>query len=286
MSNGLFDQSDSMPEQSPSRRRGRPRKNDAGPIDGKTTVLALDRGLRALVFLAESGGASLTDISRNVETPVATMHRILATLRQRGMAGYDADSGIWSVGPQAYRVGAAYRQSHNLLEIASQVMERMSKETGETSNLAIEDEGNLLYLIQVESDNPIRASIKNGTTAYFHTSGVGKAMMAYMDQARLDRILDSQALVRQTPKTITDADELLGELARVRQRGWALDDEERFLGMRCIAAPVFDQLGQVVAGVSVSGPSSRFSDEAMDDLVQSVVGGARHISDRLRDASA
>lgn len=111
-----------MTEQRDVKHRGRPRKSVSNLTDQKSTVVALDRGLRTLIFLAGSGRATLSEISQNTSTPIATTHRILDTLRQRGMAKQDVTTGIWSVGPQAYRVGTSYRESYNLLEMAKPVM--------------------------------------------------------------------------------------------------------------------------------------------------------------------
>ena len=270
-----------MSEPRKTLRRGRPKAAGLGPDRNKSTVLALDRGLRAMIYLADSGGATLTEISKDTKTPVATCHRILATLQLRGMAKFVEATGRWRVGPQAYLVGQRYRESYDLLRLATPIMQRISKETGETSNLAVEDNGELLYLAQVESDNPIRASIKNGTDNHFNTSGVGKVIMAFMDKPRLNQLLQSLKLVRQTANSITERSDLEAELTLVRQRGWALDNEERFPGLRCIAAPVFDPTGGIVAGISISGPSVRFPDDELPVLAKSVTLAAQEISDRL-----
>ncbi len=201
------------------------------------------------------------------------------------MVVHDADRGKWRIGPQAYRVGCAFEEGSSLLDVAPSVMRALSKETGETVNLATEENGKLLYLMQVESENPIRASFKNGTDAFFHTSGVGKAIMAFMEEAVLDKFLVPLTLVRQTSNSITDKQLLKAELRVSRQRGWALDNEERFPGMRCIAAPVFDTLENVIAGVSISGPTNRFPDNKLERLAASVVKAANEITERLRNTS-
>ncbi|MEP3045857.1 MAG: IclR family transcriptional regulator [Roseibium sp.] len=273
-----------MTDQQTITRKGRPRRNLSTPNEGGSIVLALDRGLSALVFLADNRGATLTEISRGTNTPVATAHRILMTLHQRGMANFDEAAGKWVVGAQAYRVGNAYQGSANLILIATPVLEELSKATGETANLAIEDSGELLYLLQVESDNPIRASIKNGAASYFHTSGVGKTLMAHMDNAHLNRFLKGRDLVRQTSKSITSRDNLAAELTKIKEQGWALDDEERFIGMRCIAAPVFDTLGNAIAGISISGPSVRFPDDHLQHLADKVQDAADKITKSLESS--
>lgn len=267
-----------MPVAKTAARRGRPKKAGKQADPGSGTVLALDRGLRVLSFLAEHGGATLTEISKQADMPVATAHRILVTLESRGFAELIETSGQWVIGVQAFRTGNTYQQSFNLSEIAKPIMQELSATTGETSNLAVEDQGELVYLLQVESENPIRASLKSGTASHFHTSGVGKAMLAHMDQPKLDRILATGELARQTANSITDIDLLRSEFSAIRQRGWALDDEERFVGMRCIAAPIFDRFGGLIGGVSISGPSARFPDDRLPAFAENVAKAAERIS--------
>ncbi|MEM5583130.1 IclR family transcriptional regulator [Roseibium sp. AS2] len=266
-------------------RRGRPKGTTRAPNTPTQTVQALDRGLKVLVFLADNQKATLSEISRNTNTPVASTHRILATLQQRGMVLFNEQDGHWCVGAQAFRVGNAYQAGSNLMTAATPVMEELARLTGETANLAIEDGGELLYLIQVESDNPIRASIKNGAASYFHTSGVGKILLAHMDNSQLDRFLKDRKLARQTSKSITQPDHLKSELAKIRDLGWALDDEERYMGMRCIAAPVFDTLGKVIAGVSISGPSVRFPDNQLQRIADKVQYAANRITSALESTT-
>ncbi|WP_170607582.1 IclR family transcriptional regulator [Ruegeria arenilitoris] len=274
-----------MNEHSSTTRRGRPRLKGNEVKSVNSPVVALDRGIRVLVFLADAKAATPAEIVKATEIPAPTVHRILNTLRQRGMVALDEEQGKWRIGPQSYRIGSTFEEGSSLLEAAPSVMRTLAKETGETANLAVQESGKLLYLIQIESENPIRASIKNGMAAYFHTSGVGKAIMAFMEEAELEELMAQLTLVRQTSNSIHDTQHLKAELLKSRQRGWALDDEERFLGMRCIAAPVFDSLENVVAGVSISGPITRFPDSKLEVLAGSVIEAANKISERLGNTS-
>ncbi len=275
-----------MSEARTQSRRGRPRKPVQERSQEKTTVTALDRGLRILMCLADSGSATLTELADLTQTPPSTTFRILGTLEHRGMIKFIQSSGVWEIGPQAFHIGNAYRGNDALLEVATPVMQNMSKETGETSNLAVEDDGQLLYLLQVESRNPIRASIKNGAGNHFHTSGVGKVIMAYMEEAQVNALLDSITLFRQTANSITDRQALVAEFAEIRARGWGLDDGERFIGMRCIAAPIFETTGKIFASVSISGPSARFADEDLARLSAFVTSAAKEITKGLKSSGA
>lgn len=262
------------------RRRGRPRKS-APDADGGAIVQALDRGLRALAILAESNGATLSQIAERTNTPAASVHRVLATLQARGMAEYSQPAGKWFVGPQAFRIGNAYLDRSNMVETAKPILERLAERSGETVNLAVEEDGSLVYIFQVESRNPIRAILKTGAMGDLHSSGIGKVLMAHMEDRQVARILDRRGLPRHTVHTITTLEGLRAEFATIRRRGWAMDNEERFIGMRCVAAPVFNSLGQVAAGISVSGPTPRFGDDRIAGFAAAVVQAAQVISEQL-----
>ncbi|MCA0873411.1 IclR family transcriptional regulator [Seohaeicola saemankumensis] len=272
---------DKTTEPKPKRRRGRPRKSETPTDKTEAPVLALDRGLRALTYLAESRGATLADIADNTRTPVATTYRILKTLQARGMAEYSELTGRWVVGSHAFHVGNAYLDRSNIVEIARATLGALAASTGETVNLAVEEDGNLVYVFQVESNNPVRAIIKNGETCYLHSSGIGKALMAYMDGFKVDQILTARGLPKHTHKTITSRDALRAEFESIRQQGWAIDDEERFIGMRCVAAPLFNSFGNAIAGISISGPTARFSDGEISAFSMAVTNSARLISEKL-----
>jgi IclR family acetate operon transcriptional repressor len=132
--------------------------------------------------------------------------------------------------------------------------------------LGIERNDNVLFLSQIETHHTIRAFFPPGSRNPMHSSGIGKALLAYYDAPRLKAIIDSAGLHRFTDKTITDPDLLTEELARIRRSGFAVDDEERTEGMRCIAAPVFNVHGEPFAGLSVSGPAFRIPMNATPEL--------------------
>ena len=154
----------------------------------------------------------------------------------------------------------------------------LMEETGETANLGVEQNGQVLFVSQVETHATIRAFFPPGTLSLPHASGIGKALLAQMDDVRLQRILDAGPLVGFTEFTLTERDALLADLAVTRVRGYALDGEERNLGMRCIAAPVFDIHGEAIAGISVSGPTSRVGTDQIAVFSAAVVEAARGLS--------
>ncbi|MDC1286394.1 IclR family transcriptional regulator [Gammaproteobacteria bacterium] len=260
----------------PKKRRGRPR-NPIADV-GASTVHALERGLLVLQALAREGAMSLTDLSLKLGVPTSTVHRILTTLEKLGFAEIDEDSNEWSVGIESFRVGNSYLERTNLIESSRKIMRDLMEATGETANLAIVDGGDVVFISQVESHNPIRAFFRPGTRGHMHASGIGKALLADMLKRDVEKILQTKGCPEFTAKTLTRPSELFADLDRSRQRGWALDDEERYDGMRCIASCIYNSYGEAVAGISVSGPSVRFPDHLLQLIGPQVRSAADEIT--------
>ena len=182
---------------------------------------------------------------------------MLSTFAAHGVVEVDPASQVWYVGQEAFRIGSAFLGRTSLVEQARGVMHALMAETGETANLAIADGGQVVFISQVETHEPIRAFFRPGTRGPIHASGIGKALLAHHAPAAIARIVREQGLAAFTPATITDPGRLAEELAAIRARGWAVDDGERTEGMRCIAAPIFNEFREAIAGVSVSGPTVR-----------------------------
>ncbi len=204
---------------------------------------------------------SLTEIAEASGQSASTAYRILITLQKRRIVEFEETRQLWSVGLEAFRIGSAFLGRTSIVEQSRPVMQRIMSTTGETANLAIVDGQDVVFVSQVETHNPIRAFFPPGTRGPVHCSGIGKALLAYFPQDRVASILNGRNMTAFTDKTITNEAELLAELAHIRKRGWAIDDEERTEGMRCIAAPIFNPFGEAVAGVSLSGPSVRVKPE-------------------------
>ncbi|MEO0821371.1 MAG: HTH-type transcriptional regulator BhcR [Pseudomonadota bacterium] len=251
-----------MDDTTPRKRaRGRPRSASAeAPA---STVQALDRSILLLRALAKEGRATLSELALTVGMPASSAHRLLVTLDTHRLVDFNERTQEWMIGVEAFRIGSAFLQRDNLVEIARDVLTRLVEETGETANLGIADQGEVVFLSQVDTQNPIRAFFRAGTRVPMHSSGIGKALMAALDRPRVETILQSHGLPAFTDKTLAKPDALFADLERTRARGWAFDDEERFAGMRCVAAPVFNAHGEAVAGVSISGPSIRFDEHSV-----------------------
>lgn len=238
-----------------SRGRGRPKSFH----DRTESIIihALDRAIDVLKVVAAGSGMSLTEIAEAGGQSPATVYRILTTLRKHAMVDFEETSQLWHVGTGAFRIGSNFLRRTRLLEQSRLVMERLMIETGETANLAIIDHGEVIFVSQVETHEPIRAFFRPGTRGPIHASGIGKAILAYQSPEQFRLVSGDGRFEAYTGNTITAEAALVRELNKIRKRGWAVDDEERTPGMRCIAAPVFNQFGEAVAGISISGPSVR-----------------------------
>lgn len=244
----------------------RPRTKGAGG------VRTLERGLRVLEALAEAGEAGLAPLAWRTGLSKSTLYRLLQALARRGFV--EEAGGVYRVGPRAFAVGQAYPRK-SLLEAVRPEMEALAQETGESVNLAVMAGLEALYLDQVEGKRLVRLFTAPGSRAPLHATGVGKVLLAF------GGVPEGLALTPYTPYTLTSREALERELAGVRERGYALDNEERELGVRCVAAPLFGPGGKAVGAISLSAPASRLSPEEARRLAPRVVEAAWKASLRL-----
>ena len=256
--------------------RGRPRGWD--DKTAQNTIKSLDRALAVFEYLSEEQGKPLTMLADEMRQSPATVYRILVTLEGRGMVEFDHEKQVWHIGPHAFVIGARFLRRTSLVDRARPIMRTLMEETGETANLGVQKENAVLFLSQVETHANIRAFFPPGSLSPMHASGIGKALLAHMDDDRLDRFLNTAELQAFTENSITDREALRNEVRTIRDRGYSVDNEEKNSGMRCIAAPVFDMNKEVVAGISVSGPTSRVSESANERLSRPVIEAALQLS--------
>lgn len=248
-------------------------------------VQSLDRAISILERLAEADGMNLTDLSQSVGLAPSTTHRLLTTLQQRRFADFDEEYGVWVIGVGAFNVGNAFLRSRKLISLGRPVMRRLMEDVGETINLAVEDKGELVYVTQFESHAPMRAFFRPGRRAPMHSSAIGKAMLAEMSEEVLRDFLHKKGMQRFTDHTIVDPGTLREQLQQIRQRGWGIDDEEHTIGMRCVAATIHNEHGEVIAGISISGPSVRVTETRLGELGAKVVQAAEQITEQIGGAA-
>lgn len=242
-----------------ARRRGR----RASPNSEAGDVQSLDRAVSLLELLASGEGLALSDLARRAELPPSTVHRLLNTLHKRGLVGHEAVTGLWTVGVGLFRVGSAYLRIRKLPDIARPIIRALLLEVGETVNVSMLDQSELICVAQAEAHTPVRAFFRLGCRLPVHASGAGKAILAAGTEAFQQRLLGATPLERFTVNTHCGRAALAENLAGVRARGWAIDDEEHTSGMRCVSAVILDEWSEPIGAVSISAPSVRMPPERL-----------------------
>ena len=248
-----------------TKKRGRPPGPNSKANDGKNQSLVRAMTLLERLSLTASG-MTLTDLSQQLGMPSATTHRLLNTFEEMGYVEHDSTLGLWFIGLKTFSVGNAFLNRRDFIATARPYMRRLVDQCGETVNLAVIDDGEVVYVGQVQSPEMMRMIVKLGSRSPIHASGVGKTLLASMTEKGVSTILQRKGLARFTERTIDNPANLRVELSHIRKLGYALDDEEHSVGLRCVAATIFDENGVALAGLSLSGPKARITDSRLTDL--------------------
>lgn len=246
----------------------------------------LDRAILVLRVLAKGPAEKRLPDFSGTGLHKSTIFRLLEALRRHRLVAVDETTGAYRLGLGLFDLGLAAVSRLDVGRCAPPFLEALMAETGETASLGIFEPPEVVYIQRVECAQPLRLPMSAGRRAPAYCTGIGKVILAHLEPARLDRYLDEVDLAPLTPNTLVDRVVLGQDLQRIRERGWSLDDEEIFLGLRCVAAPIFDFKGQVVAGVSVAGPTSRIPRDSLAGLSSKVIATAGGISKRLGHLAA
>ncbi len=249
------------------RRRGIEPKSSAAtePRDGG--VQSVDRALVIIETLAEDDeGYRLSDLAVRTGLSTSTVHRLLATLEKRRFVHFDRMELKWHVGAQSFAVGATFTRRRNFVAQAMPYLRKLRDLTRETANLAVVDDECIIVLTRIESREIMRSLTKVGGRVAMVASGVGKAVLATYSDEDVNAIIRRQGMPRLTEKSIVRPGELFKELQKIRQQGYAVDDEEARIGLRCIAAVVYNDCSEPLAAISVSGMTSRLTDDRLAGL--------------------
>lgn len=250
-------------------------------------VRSIDRALDIIQCVAERNGAlGVDDITAATGLPKSTVFRVLATLTARRFVDRDPERQTYRLGTLALTIGARALGDLDLRQIAKPHIERLMQATSETVHLAVLAEDTALCIDKIDSNRSVRMSSFVGFRDPLYCSGVGKALLAFQDEPTRRALLADIRFGRLTPHTIDDIATLAAQIETIRRQGYATDIEEMEEGLACIAAPIRDHSGKVIASVSISGPTTRVSDETMPDLIRIVRAAACDISHDLGFASS
>jgi len=246
-------------------------------------VQSVDRALQIIEALAEDDeGYRLTDLAIRTGLSPSTVHRLLTTLESRRFVQFDREESKWHIGAQSFVVGSTFLRRRNFAAQALPHLRKLRDQTRETANLAVVDDESIIVISRIESREIMRSLTKVGGRVAMIASGVGKAVLAAYSDADVNAIIHRQGMPRMTEKSIVRAGELFKELELVRRQGYAVDDEEARLGLRCVAAAVFNDCNEPFAAISVSGMTDRLTAARVPEIGMIVRNVAAELTSELR----
>jgi len=251
--------------------------------DGEgTTVRSVDRAIDLLEeLMVQSAPISLAELSERVDLHPSTAHRLLATLESRRFVYQDNVSKLYSLGPKLLYPAQGGQTYQVLRNLVNPILQEISMVTGESTTMAIRSGNHALGIAKATSGRAVDVSIQSGALAPLHCTAVGKAILSNLDTLEVVKIIEAEGMAPTTLNTITDLSKLLEELKCVRSQGYAVDNEEWEVGIRCVGVPVFSEDGRVFGAISVSGPTGRITREKADELAGVIRQSAAKLSARL-----
>jgi DNA-binding IclR family transcriptional regulator len=258
-----------------------PRLSRASSANGVGRLSSVSTAVRLLkAFSEEQVEIGISDLAKRLGVAKSTVHRLAVTLVAQGMLEQNPDTGKYRLGMALFRLGSLVRRRMTLSNEARPLLRELREKVNETVHLAVLDGCDIMYVFNLESTQAIRMRSDVGVRKPAYCTAEGQAMLAYQSATVVDDVIRA-GLPARTPQTITDGERLKRALEAVRQRGCAIEDEESEPGMRCIAAPIRNDTGEVVAAMGIAGPVSRLTKKALTGLIPHVVETAAAISGRL-----
>lgn len=251
-------------------------------MERENVVKSVSRALDIITLVSlKKGGLGVTEIAKQIDINKSSVYRILSTLAQYGYVEQDSETGRYKLGYKFLEISSKLLESIDLRAEALPFLQELESETNEVIHLVVYDQGEVVYIEKLEGNETLRMHSKVGKRAPMHCTSVGKTILAHLPSSEVLEILERKGLPYHTDKTITNKDVFLQELVKVKQKGYALDLEENEYGITCIAVPIFDHLGKVIASASISGPTMRMTSERLELLKGRMLEIGMQISSRL-----
>ncbi|MEH7072980.1 IclR family transcriptional regulator [Neobacillus drentensis] len=233
-----------------------------------SNVQSLERALTILNKLSEyPDGIQITRLAEQVGLTKGTLHRLLATLSNMNYVVKDEETDKYKLGLQVLFLSRNLLNNSNIITVAKPYLEKLSKEVNETVHLCIEDHGEVIYIDKIESNQTIRMYSRIGSRAPMYCTGVGKVLLSGMNPDRFEEIISNINFIPKTPHTITSKEAFIEEIDKVKAQGYALDNAENEEVLRCIASPIYDHKGKIIASFSISGPRNRITMDVINDTL-------------------
>jgi len=237
----------------------------------KKIIKSIDRALQVLeLFSLEKPEWGVTEISKALNIYKSNVHNVLTTLAEKGFVIKESKTDKYKLGIKFFELGSIVIKNMDLRKIAHLYIEELSKEFNETVHLGVLDKGRVVSIEREESDKSLCSHIEIGKRTPLHCTAVGKAIMAYLSEDEINLIIKEKGLEKFTENTITTKKELENEFKKIREQGYAVDNMEHEEGVRCVAGPIRDYTGKVIASMSISGPAFRVNESNIPNIVKKV----------------
>ena len=244
---------------------------------------SVEKALQIIEVMSKSRGAMrLSDISTEVGLPSSTIIRFLNSLMGYNYVNQDRETLKYSLSLKFCYIASKVSSQISLRDVIRPFLIELSEKCGESACLAIVEDLMMTYIDVVDGpDNMLKTMQRIGKRAPLHSTGVGKLILQEFDATEVDKFIQERGLPSLTPNTITTKEVLIEELIKIKQQGYALDNEECELGARCVAAPLRDYTGKIIACISISGPISRVTNEKMREIQETIIAYSERISKTL-----
>jgi DNA-binding IclR family transcriptional regulator len=257
----------------------RDKKNNKG--DGEKVIQSLDRGLLLLSLLAENNCMSVTEIANELSVNKSTVTRLIQTLKHHDLVQLDKATNKYKLGYRILYYSEALLNNLNVITLSRPVLSRLSAEVSESVHLAMFNK-NLVYVVdQVKSNRVYSLSATVGMIEPLHCSSVGKCILAFRKPEFVRSVFENYIFTKYTENTITSLEDLLIEFEKIRNNGYAVDEEELTPGVRCVAVPIYDYRGTVKYCIGISGPSVNFTDKKVMHYIKKMVEASNEIGKEI-----
>ncbi|MGB5844893.1 MAG: IclR family transcriptional regulator [Anaerolineales bacterium] len=240
------------------------------------------RAFMIIEYLAESNEwVGLRSLAKDLDLVPSTAHRFLTSLKDLGYVQQHPENSRYQLTLKFAWVASLVLERTKLRQIARSWMDHLTKISNETTHLAVLEGQEIVYIDKVDNDQAVKMRSRIGTRGHFHSTAVGKSMLAFLPEKERERILEDLHLIPLTKNTITDPAKLAANLDTIRSRGYSVDDEENEVGIRCVGVPVFDHAGRVAGAVSISGWTITMTQERLPQLGSILQDACKKISKEL-----
>lgn len=243
--------------------------------------LALENGIAVLDYISSKRVSSITEIANELGLHKSTVSRIIKTFIKRNMVDFNRVSRMYSVGPAILQMSNRYYKSHNIVGRIKNAMQNLANQMGESVHLCALSNASAVVVEQVEGANRLVVNAKIGNCEPMHSSSVGKCLLAFVDDSIRNDMLNQYTYTRFTDKTICDERSLNVELNKIKEQGYAIDDNELSVDIKCVAVPIVDNSGRCIYSMGISGANSHMSQEKIQIMIEKMSAVANALKEEL-----